>query len=82
MKDWNTKPMRSRRSRVSAVSFSPVRSVPARTTRPPVGRSRPAAHCSSVDLPDPEGPMIAVNDPLGMERVTSSRAVTEFGLVP
>src|SRR2546425_8464171 len=30
-------------------------------TRPLVGVSRPARQCNNVDLPDPEGPMMAVN---------------------
>ena len=32
-------------------------------TAPPVSESRPARQCSSVDLPEPEGPMIAVKRP-------------------
>ena len=35
------------------------------TTVPEVGRSRPARQCISVDLPDPDGPMIAVSAPAG-----------------
>src|SRR5690606_31442707 len=50
---WNTKPMVVRRSLVSRVLSSPARGVPAMTTPPLVGRSRPAATCRSVDLPDP-----------------------------
>ena len=34
-------------------------------TVPEVGRSRPARMCISVDLPDPDGPMIAAKRPLG-----------------
>ena len=30
---------------------------------PEVGRSSPAATCRNVLLPDPDGPMIAVNEP-------------------
>ena len=36
---------------------------PDRHTRPELTRSSPAAQCSSVDLPDPEGPMITVGVP-------------------
>ena len=39
------------------------------TTMPDVGGSRPASRCMSVDLPEPDGPMTAVNWPAG----TSSR---------
>ncbi len=31
--------------------------------------------CMSVDLPEPDGPMIAVNSPRRMPRVTSSQGV-------
>ena len=64
LKDWKTKPMRSRRrprQRPLAELGQLVLAEPdaARWS----GRSSPAALCSSVDLPDPEGPMIAVNGP-------------------
>ena len=36
-----------------------------RRPSPLVGRSRPASRCMSVDLPEPEGPMIAVKRPAG-----------------
>ena len=58
---WKTKPIRSRRSSVIALSSSEPRSTSAESTSPEVSRSRPARQCSSVDLPDPDGPMIAVN---------------------
>ena len=35
------------------------------TTVPEVGRSSPARQCISVDLPEPDGPMIAVSRPRG-----------------
>ena len=65
---WKTKPIFSRRSSVSSSSLSSVRSTPAMRTVPEVGRSRPARMCSSVDLPDPEGPMIAAKRPAGKSR--------------
>jgi hypothetical protein len=43
---------------------------------------RQAMQCSSVDLPDPDGPMIAVNWPRGSSRVRSSRAFTAASPVP
>ena len=61
LKLWKTKPTRSRRSTVSRVSSSPVRSVAPSRTLPEVGWSSPARQCMRVDLPDPDGPMIAVN---------------------
>ncbi len=53
-------PSRSGASRVSAVSSSRPSEVPPTSTSPRVGRSSPAAIWSSVDLPDPDGPMTAV----------------------
>jgi hypothetical protein len=76
LKDWNTKPTRSRRSRVSAVSPRPVRATPPMVTSPAVGRSSPAAQCSRVDLPEPDGPITVVNVPTAKLTVTVSRAVT------
>ena len=38
-------------------------STPSITTDPEVGRSSPARQCISVDLPEPEGPMIAARRP-------------------
>ena len=45
-------------------------------TWPEVGRSSPAAQCSSVVLPDPEAPITAVQEPGGNTRLTSRNAVT------
>ena len=61
LNDWNTKPMRSRRTSVSCFSLDALISTSPMNTWPDVTRSRPARQCSSVDLPEPDGPMIAVN---------------------
>ena len=61
LNDWKTKPIRSRRSRVSSLSPSAVRSVSPMNTWPEVAASSPARQCMSVDLPEPDGPMIAVS---------------------
>ena len=45
-------------------------------TWPDVSESRPATQCISVDLPEPDGPMIAVYRPRSKSTVTSSRART------
>src|SRR5438552_2905912 len=42
----------------------------------------PARQCSSVDLPDPDGPLIAVNRPARHSTVPSSGAVTAVPAVP
>lgn len=74
LNDWKTNPTRLRRSRVSArspnweISVSPIR------TEPEVGVSSPARQCMSVDLPEPDGPMIAVNSAAAKDAVTPSRA--------
>ena len=76
LNDWNTKPIRSRRRRVSALSFSVDTSMPSTTTWPEVGVSSAAMQCMSVDLPEPDGPMIAVNSPRAKSMSTPARACT------
>jgi hypothetical protein len=49
---------------------------------PSVRRSSPARQWTRVDLPDPDGPMMAVNRPLGRSSVTSSRATTAVSPEP
>ena len=49
-------------------------------TRPDVNVSRPAAQCMSVDLPEPDGPMMAVNSPDANWTVTSSVAASPYTL--
>ena len=58
---WKMNPSRSRRSSVNAVLSRPESAVSPMYTSPDVSRSRPATHCISVLLPEPDGPMIAVN---------------------
>ena len=60
LNDWNTNPTPTRRSRVSALSDSPVNSVSPIQVWPDVTESSPAMQCISVDLPEPEGPITAV----------------------
>ena len=73
---WKTKPMWRRRSLVSCLSGISVMSSSPTFTRPFVGRSSPASRCMSVDLPEPEGPMTAVNWPTGTSSVTPRSAWT------
>ncbi len=63
LKAWNTKPMWRRRSSVSCLSLMSASSSPPISTLPEVGRSRPASRCIRVDLPEPLGPITAVNCP-------------------
>ena len=51
-------------------------------TEPDVTVSSPARQCISVDLPDPDGPMMAANVPLPKLIVTPSSAWTAFGPSP
>ena len=76
LKAWNTKPMCLRRSSVSCLSLIAVMSSPAISTVPSVGRSSPASRCISVDLPEPLGPMMAVNWPVGISSETPRTAST------
>ena len=63
LNDWKTKPMRSRRNMVSASSASGQLGVADPGLAAEVSRSSPATQCMRVDLPEPEGPMIAVKSP-------------------
>ena len=65
LKDWKTKPMCLRRRRVRSRSDMRVMSSPAMWTAPASGVSSPASRCISVDLPEPDGPITAVNWPCG-----------------
>ncbi len=49
---------------------------PATRTLPAVGVSSPASRCISVDLPEPDGPMTAVNCPVGTSSDTPRSACT------
>ena len=76
LKNWNTNPSRSRRTRVSPSSASVSRRDPSSQTRPALGRSIAPHTCSSVDLPHPEGPTMATNSPRATSRLTSETAAT------
>ncbi len=73
---WKMKPILSRRNCVSARSLSVVISWPSIQTLPAVGWSSPARMCISVDLPEPDGPMIAVYAPRCRSMSTRSSART------
>ena len=64
LKNWKMNPMCSRRSFVSSVSLSPAElgAGDQHLARRSAGRA-PARMCMSVDLPEPDGPMIAVSSP-------------------
>ena len=82
LKNWKTKPMCRRRSLVRSESFSVVISVPAISTDPEVGLSRPARMCIRVDFPDPDGPITAVSRPRGTSTDTPRSASTAVSPSP
>jgi len=82
LNDWNTNPTWSRRKIVSRWSFSVDRSASPMYALPEVRVSRPAAQCSSVDFPEPDGPMMAVYRPAMNSTVTRSRAHTSTWPLP
>src|SRR5690242_5560788 len=69
------KPIFDERNLASCESLIDARSAPATSIAPFVGRSRPAIRLSSVDLPEPDGPMSASNEPSGTSRSRLSRTL-------
>jgi hypothetical protein len=63
-------PSRCARSPATRRSPSFPTTWPATRISPEVGRSSAAIRCSSVDLPDPDGPTIASSSPWSTLRVT------------
>ena len=76
LKNWNTMPMCLRRIRARSSSVRPVMTSPSIVIVPSSGTSRPATRFSSVDLPQPDGPITATNSPAAMSRSTPRRART------
>ena len=73
---WNscmTSPTFAPRQRSRRPSDKAAMSVPDQTTRPRAGRSSPVITLTSVDFPDPEGPVTATCSPAAMCRVGSAR---------
>ena len=70
LKNWKMKPILSRRTRVSSSSERPASDSPSMRTSPEVGRSSPPTRLRSVDLPEPDGPMIETISPRGIVRLT------------
>jgi hypothetical protein len=73
---WKMNPTLSRRSWVRPRSFRVVSTVVPMRTSPLVTESRPARQCMSVDLPEPDGPMMAVNSPRLRSTLTPRSATT------
>src|SRR5690606_26415584 len=62
--------------RASSPSFNVVKSTPSSRYCPLLGRSSAPRMCSSVDLPEPDGPMMDTNSRCAMRKSTSRSATT------
>src|SRR5260221_4491173 len=69
---WNTMPTSARTALMSLLLWA--RRLPSTKISPPLGVSRWLMQRSTVDLPEPLGPMITVTCPLGTLRLTPSTA--------
>jgi len=76
LNDWKTNPIFAFRTSARAFASSFEASTPSSTYRPDVGRSRQPRRFMRVDLPEPDGPMIATNSPSSIDSVTPSSART------
>ena len=63
LKVWNTNPISSLRMRASSLSFIWLTCFPFSRYEPLLGVSRQPMRFISVDLPEPDGPMIATYSP-------------------
>ena len=82
LESWKMKPSCSRRKRASFWLFIRVTSAPLMTTCPEVTASMVDTQLSSVDLPDPEAPMMPRKSPLFTVNETSLSARVTFERVP
>src|ERR1017187_3151159 len=73
---WKMKPMCSLRQWAISRSLISASAWPSTCKLPEVGRSIAAMRCSSVDLPEPDGPISTTNSPFSMVRVTCFSATT------
>src|SRR6185503_9554367 len=80
LKVWNTNPMCLLRIAASWSSDILPTFSPASSYVPASGTSRQPSTFMSVDLPEPDGPMIATNSPAWMSRSTPARACTSISL--
>src|SRR5580692_5185233 len=70
------------RKRASASSSRALNAVPLTTTSPLSGRSSPAITISSVDFPEPDGPIRPIASPEATRRLISFRICTRAAPVP
>ncbi len=76
LKSWNTNPTARRRSRALPPRDIPDSGWPATSTSPLDGSARLPAMVSSVDLPEPLGPITATMVPASTGRLTRSSPCT------
>src|ERR1700678_4623447 len=69
-------PLRSPRKPAKAPPFRAPSLTPSTSTSPLSGRSRPAMIIKSVDLPEPEAPIMPTASPLPIVRATSRKICT------
>ena len=79
---WKMNPTLSRRARVLPFSSSAESSRSPSHTCPEVSESSPARQCMRVDLPEPEGPMMAVKTPAANSASMPSSARTSASPTP
>ena len=82
LNSWNTYPITRRRSLALPLCDSFASSAPHTRTSPLVGSSRLPAIVSSVDLPDPLGPITATISPARTDRLTRDSACTTAASCP
>ena len=75
LKLWKMKPIFPRRSAFSFASLQPATLRPSNQYSPDVGTSSSPRTDSSVDLPQPDGPVMATYSPAAISRSMRSRAV-------
>ena len=73
---WKIRPILSRRMSVRRLLDSLEISTPSSSTSPLVGLSIQPMMFIMVDLPEPEGPMMATHSPLSTCRLTLSSALS------
>jgi hypothetical protein len=76
LKDWKTKPTRFERYQARRSGLRLETSSPSKRILPFVGVSMKPKICIKVDLPEPDGPRMAMYSPRSKLRSTPSKACT------
>ena len=78
LKAWNTKPIASPRSFASPSASTSSTATPFSQYRPALGRDRQPRISSSVDFPEPDGPITLTYSPRPISRSSPRSACTSF----